>query len=113
VFGLVSTFRDRIFPNAGAVTPSAAGAFNNSVEGWGIGGNVRGSVFHKHMDVGVHLLAGDGIGRYGASTLPDVTVNAAGNLVPIRSYQALGTLEWHSRSSISTPTLAVNTQGAR
>ncbi|HEY1801758.1 MAG TPA: hypothetical protein VGG46_12565 [Terriglobales bacterium] len=95
VFGVVSTFRDRIFPNATAATPSAVGAFNNSVEGWGIGGNFRGSMFNKHMDVGVHFLGGNGVGRYGTSTLPDVTVNPSGNLVPIRSYQTLGTLEWH------------------
>lgn len=95
VFGVVSTFRDRVFPNATATTPSAAGATNNSVEGWGFGGNFRGSMFHKHMDVGAHFLGGNGVGRYGTSGLSDVTVNPSGDLVPIRSYQALGTLEWH------------------
>jgi hypothetical protein len=95
VFGIVSTFRDRLFPNATATTPSVAGASNSSVEGWGFGGNFRGSVFHKHMDLGAHFLGGKGVGRYGTSSLPDVTVDPSGNLVPIKSYQALGTLEWH------------------
>ena len=30
ILGIVSHFRDRIFPNAGAPTPTAAGAYNNS-----------------------------------------------------------------------------------
>lgn len=95
VFGVVSTFRDRIFPNATATIPSAVGASNNSVEGWGFGGNFRGSMFHKHMDMGAHFLGGKGVGRYGTSSLADVTVNSSGDLIPIKSYQALGTLEWH------------------
>lgn len=96
VFGLVSRFRDRIFPNATATTPSAAGAYNDSSVSGGVGANVRGSVFHKHVDVGLHFLGGNGIGRYGTVGLPDVTVRPDGVLAMIRSYQTLGTLEWHS-----------------
>jgi hypothetical protein len=96
VFGLISDFRDRIFPNATAKTPSAAGAFNDSRTGGGIGANARGSVFNKHVDVGVHFFGGNGIGRYGTGGLPDATVHPDGTLALIRNYQALGTLEWHS-----------------
>ncbi len=95
VFGIISDFRDRVFPNATATPASAAGAFNNSVMGWGMGGNIRASVLRKHVDVGVHFLGGDAVGRYGTSSLADVTVNPNGTLKPIRSYQGLGTLEFH------------------
>ena len=64
VFGLYTRFRDRIFPCAtasatsicdGVTGPSAAGALNNSSDGWGAGGNGRVSLFNKHVDVGVTL----------------------------------------------------------
>jgi len=96
VFGVVSQFRDRVFPNGTAATPSAAGAFNDSRVGGGVGANARGSLFHKHVDVGLHLLAGDGVGRYGTTGLPDATVRPDGTLALVRAYQSLGTLEWHS-----------------
>ena len=38
--------------------------------------------FKKHVDVAGHFLGGDGMGRYGTSTLPDVTVNPDGTLAP-------------------------------
>ncbi len=38
VFGLGRFFRDRIYPNAGATTPSAAGAYNDTTVAGGIGG---------------------------------------------------------------------------
>jgi len=44
----------------------------------------------------VHFLGGDGIGRYGTAGLVDVVARPDGVLVPMRNYQALGTLEWHS-----------------
>jgi len=104
IIGLIADFRDRIFPCAttaakvtcsGVVGPSAAGAFNNSVTGTGVGANARVSLLQKHMDVGFHFLAGDGIGRYGTGGLPDLTVNTLGELQAMRSYQGLGTIEFH------------------
>ncbi|MBV9573691.1 MAG: hypothetical protein JOY93_06525 [Acidobacteriales bacterium] len=97
VFGLLSEFRDRIFPNATAITPSASGAYNNSATGAGLGANIRASMFHKHIDAGLHFLGGQGIGRYGTTGLPDVYVRADGALGLIRSEQALGTLEYHAK----------------
>jgi hypothetical protein len=105
IFTVVAPFRDRIFPcaNTGATAtcdkmkgPSAAGAFNDHVTGVGVGANARGSFAKKHVDLGVHFLGGNGIGRYGTATLSDATVRPDGVLTLIRSYQALGTLEWHS-----------------
>ena len=96
IFGVASQFRARIFPNATAATPSAAGAFNDSKTGGGFGVNMRGSLANKHVDVGIHLLGGNGIGRYGTGGLSEATVHDDGTLALIRSYQGLGTIEWHS-----------------
>jgi hypothetical protein len=95
LFGLISDFRDRIYPLGAATKPSATGAFNNSELGGGIGANIRGTIA-KHFDVGVHFLGGNGIGRYGTAGLSDVIARPDGVLVPLRNYQTLGTLEWHS-----------------
>jgi hypothetical protein len=95
IFGVISNFRDRVFPNATASTPSASGAYNDVRTGGGVGANIRGSLANKHVDIGLHFLGGDGIGRYGTSTLPDATVRPNGTLAMLRSYQGLGTLEFH------------------
>jgi hypothetical protein len=105
VFGLYDRFRDRIFPCAtasssatcnGVTGPSAAGAFNDSRNGWGLGGNGRVSLFNKHVDIGAHGFGGQGIGRYGTVGLPDATVRPDGTLALLREFQALGTLEYHA-----------------
>jgi TolA-binding protein len=97
VFGLVSTFRDRLYPGATNTTPTAAGAYNDTSIGKGLGANARVSLAQKHLDLGIHFLGGLGIGRYGTSGLADVFVRPDGVLVPIRSYQALGTVEFHTK----------------
>jgi len=129
VFGIVSEFRDRVFPcfqangaititlagegttpfptiaipaNPCALTGStnaASGAFNSSSTGGGIGANGRVSV-GKHFDVGIHVLGGDGIGRYGTVGLPDSTARPNGTMALLRNYQALGTLEFHATSQL-------------
>src|SRR4029077_19557292 len=107
IFGLVSTFRSRIFPCAVAAalpacpaTPSAALASNDTRAGGGFGANARAPFFNKHLDVGLHALVGSGVGRYGNTTLPDVTVRGDGTLALLRSVQALGSLEWHATSKL-------------
>ncbi len=101
VFGILSRFRDRVYPCVDAVVgstctavPSTQGAFNSTKTGGGIGANARVNFF-KHLDVGLHALTGNGVGRYGTSGLPDATVNPDGTLAPLRSYQGLATVEYH------------------
>jgi hypothetical protein len=96
VFGIVSRFRDRIYPLAGATPASAAGAFNDSVTGGGIGANARFTA-KKKFDFGLHFLGGDGVGRYGTSSLPDATVHPNGTLALLHSYQGLATFEVHTK----------------
>jgi hypothetical protein len=105
VFGVISEFRSRIYPCAttaatdtcnGILGPSGAGANNDVRGGGGIGVNIRESFFKKHVDVGLHFLGGNGIERYGTGGLPVLTVRPNGTLAPLRGYQGLGTLEFHS-----------------
>jgi hypothetical protein len=107
VFGIYSRFRDRIFPcgevassttlcgGSTVAGPNALGAFNSSKNGGGFGANARWSFDNKHIDFGLHFLGGSGIGRYGTSGLPDASVHGNGTLDLVKSYQGLGTLEWH------------------
>ncbi len=103
VFGILSRFRDRVYPCAEAAqdpalcgtTNSVLGAYNSSKNSGGLGGNARVSAFDKHVDFGLHALYGNGVGRYSASGLPDATVTPFGTLAPLRSYQGLATLEFH------------------
>jgi len=113
-FGIISTFRDRIFPCAVVVAANANNgevgipcpvdgtfkstgnyATNDSRTGGGGGGNLRIPLFDKKLDIGLHALYGDGIGRYGTSGLPDATARNDGTLSLVRGGQALGTLELH------------------
>ncbi len=96
VFGLISQFRDRVFPDAGLAKPSAAGAYNNSTWVGGGGANARWSMFQKHVDLGVHAMGGNGTGRYGTAGLADATIRPNGTVAPISNAQGLLTLEYHS-----------------
>ncbi len=96
IFGIATQFRDRIFPNAGLKTPSADGAYNSSTWAGGGGANARWSLLNKKVDVGLHALGGKGVGRYGTAGLSDVTISSNGYVAPIKSYQGLLSLEYHS-----------------
>ncbi len=118
ILGIVSTFRNRIFPcgvvgtNAGnfpvpaapvtvacpvngSTTPSAVGAFDDTKLGGGVGVSGRWSVVNKKVDLGLKAVGGDGIGRYGSSQLADTTFRPDGTEALIRTGHALGILEFH------------------
>jgi hypothetical protein len=88
VAGILRFFRDRYYPNA----PSVAGTQNNTKTGGGLSLSARFPVTPK-ADFGVHLVGGDGTGRYGASILPDVTVHPDGTLEPLRNAQGIVSVE--------------------
>jgi len=103
VFGILSRFRDRVYPCAEPAassncndTVSSLGAYNDSLTVGGVGANAR-VTFFKQLDFGLHALMGEGMGRYGTGGLPDSTVHANGTLAPLRNYQGLATLEWHTK----------------
>lgn len=88
--GVARFFRDRYYP-AGS---TSANAQNDTELGGGFVANARFAASSK-LDIGLHLVAGDGTGRYGASLLPDITVKPDGTLEPIRNAQGLLSLELH------------------
>ncbi len=94
LFAIGTLFRDRIYPNFG--TKSAAGAFNDDSYGFGFGANARWLFAQKKIETALHFIGGNGVGRYGSSTLPDVTVDGSGYLHPLRSYQTLAELDYHA-----------------
>ena len=86
LFGLERNFRDRIYPTGG--TP-----YNDRKTGAGIGGGFRGPLFDKKVTVGLKGLWGQGVGRYGSSTIADVTIRPDGQFSPLHGFSALSTVE--------------------
>jgi hypothetical protein len=95
VGGVARFFRDRYYPNG----TTAAGAQNDTQLGGGFVANARFPVTTT-LDVGLHLVAGDGTGRYGVSLLPDITVRPNGTLSPLRNAQGLLSLELHPNKKL-------------
>jgi hypothetical protein len=103
LFGIYSRFRDRIFPCEVAsvaiasctLVPSAQLAFNQGYNGGGFGGNAWWSMFAKHVDFGLHGMAGNGVGRYGSAGLSDATIRPDGTIALLKNYMALGSLILH------------------
>lgn len=131
VLGIISTFRDRIYPcavvsptasNAGGTVilkgspinpggcvdstgavltaPSATGAYNDSRTGGGVGVSAALPLVPKKFDLGIKVVGGDGIGRFGAAQLSDVTARPDGTLALIRNEQTLIKLEWHATPKV-------------
>jgi hypothetical protein len=96
--GMASFFRDTILPSVAGIGPNApaipgAKQYNDTVTGGGAFGALR--INSHYADFGVSGMVGDGVGRYGASQLADVTIHPNGTLEPIRNAHALISLETH------------------
>jgi hypothetical protein len=91
LFGIARFFRNRIYPNAGS--GSSAGAYNDTVTAGGIGGGFRVPLMDKKLSIGLKGLYGEGIGRYGDSTIADITFDKAGEIKPLHGFSALSTVE--------------------
>jgi hypothetical protein len=123
ILGIVSTFRNRIFPCSvvgttagntpppavptvvgcpvdGSTAPSALGAFNDTKVGGGGGASFFVPLFNKKLDFGVKGVVGDGIGRYGSAQLADETFRPDGTAALIRTAHGLGRLEFHPSSKL-------------
>ncbi|HEY3704392.1 MAG TPA: hypothetical protein VGL22_04975 [Terracidiphilus sp.] len=88
-FGIGRSFRDRIYPTAAGATP-----YNDTVWGGGIGGGFRGPLASKKVSIGLKGLWGQGVGRYGSSTIADVTLRPDATISPLHGFSALSTLEF-------------------
>jgi hypothetical protein len=123
LFGIVSFFRDRIYPcgvvgttlgdtvpgtttltgNCTSPSPtvvSSFGATNTGTTGGGFGVSGLWSLFNKRVDFGLKGVAGDGIGRYGSAQLVDATARPDGALALIRTAHGLGRIEFHPTPKI-------------
>jgi hypothetical protein len=74
-------------------TSSTAGAVSNSIKVGGFGGSARVSFLANKITFGAKGLYGPGVGRYGNSTLADVTADSHGMLAPIHNLSGLLTVE--------------------
>ena len=74
---------------------TTAGSYSNDIGLGGIGGSLRVPIIAKAsmLTFGAKALYGAGMGRYGNSTLADVTANASGELSPIHNLSGLLTVE--------------------
>jgi hypothetical protein len=72
---------------------STKGAYSNSITLGGVGASMRVPVVPNKLIFGAKALYGPGVGRYGDSTLADVTANAAGELESIKNLSGLLTVE--------------------
>jgi hypothetical protein len=90
LFGIGRFFRDRIYPNA---PTNSTGAYNDTVAAGGIGGGFRAPIFNKKVSIGLKGLWGQGVGRYGSSTIADITLRPDGTISPLHAFSALSTVE--------------------
>ena len=120
LFGILSTFRNRVYPCGvvgtnskdtapptttttiacpvdGSTAPSAIGAYNDTRTGGGIGANFRLPIIAKKLDFAFQGLAGDGVGRYGSAQIADLTFRPDGTEALIRTGHGLAGLEAHTK----------------
>ncbi len=111
LFGIAGFAHETIFPGettnstlyggnkeistGAAVAPAltTASYYNRSIKLGGFGGSFRVPVIKDKLTFGAKGLYGPGMGRYGDSTLADVTANALGQIRPIHNLSGLFTLE--------------------
>jgi hypothetical protein len=114
VFGIERNFRDRIYPNevctnttvtgtsitGTSCTGNTTGAYNDLAPGAGIGGGFRVPLGTKKFTVGLKGLYGKGMGRYGSSTIADITLRPDGEIDPLKAFSALSTVELNPTSRL-------------
>lgn len=94
LFGIGRSFRDRIYPTTG--TP-----YNDTAWGGGVGGSFRGPMFNKKLSIGLKGLYGEGVGRYGSSTIADITLRSDATIRPLHGFSALSTVELNPNPRLS------------
>jgi len=94
LFGIGRSFRDRIYPATGA-------AYNSTAWGGGVGGSFRGPLVNKKLSIGLKGLYGEGVGRYGSSTIADITLRPDATIRPLHGFSALSTVEVNPNPRLS------------
>jgi hypothetical protein len=93
VIGMYRDFYDRF----GTALTNVA---NHNVTGGGAGVAGLVKIFPGLLDLQFDTLYGQGIGRYGASQLPDVTYNADGTFKPLQQFMSMVGLTWHATPAL-------------
>jgi hypothetical protein len=128
IFGIARTAHETVFPGVtqnsvkyggvadiaglvvGSSTPNTApvaasstsGSYNNSILLGGFGASARLPLVANKLTFAVKGMYGAGLGRYGNTTLSDVTSDASGQFAPLHNLSGLFTLE-----ATPTPRLAL------
>ncbi|KJC50475.1 hypothetical protein UP09_05600 [Bradyrhizobium sp. LTSP885] len=99
-FGAYRNFYDRV--NYGALTAAgfAGGSTNQSTSGYGVGGAIVATLIPKLLDFHFSGLYGEGMGRYGSTTLPDATLATNGAITPLKNIDLFGGLVLHATPQI-------------
>ena len=93
--GLYRNFYDRVAYNVVPITRA-----DQNTTGYGYGGGLVVPVIPRRLDFQGNVLAGRGIGRYGAGLLPDSTFGANGNIRPISEVIASAGLTLHATPAL-------------
>lgn len=88
LFGIGRSFRDRIYPTTGS-------PYNDTKWGGGIGGGFRGPLASNKVSIGLKGLYGEGVGRYGSSTIADITLRPDGTISPLHGFSGISTIEFN------------------
>jgi hypothetical protein len=99
VFAIQRFFTDNILNCApfacGPSVTTTGSAYTKTSFGEGIGGSVLMPVVPKYLDFTANVMYGQGIGRYGAAQLPDVTIASDGSLTPLLEFTTMLGLVGH------------------
>ncbi len=90
-FGIGRFFRDRIYPIADLSTTGARTTTRNRAAVSAAAS--AAPLANKKITIGLKGLYGIGVGRYGSSTIADITVRPTGVLEPLKAFSALSTVE--------------------
>jgi hypothetical protein len=111
VFGIAGFAHETVYPGettnsnlyggltdiaTGAVVAPAlttAGSYYNNIVVGGMGASLRVPIIPNKLTIGAKGLFGPGVGRYGDSTLADVTAKSDGEIAPIHNVSGLATIE--------------------
>jgi hypothetical protein len=81
--------------------PTTAAPSNSTATGAGLGGGFRAPIGTKKFTIGLKGLWGQGVGRYGSSTIADVTLRPDATFSPIHGFSALSTIELNPTSRLN------------
>ena len=101
-------FRDR------TTSTATTNGHTNTTEGYGLGFGALMPFGSQKVELSLEALVGEGIGRYGASGLPDATINpTTGALRPLRQSRIMGGVVYHPNSRLDLYTYGGDEYTAR